>query len=119
MGIDIETVTGFHGTYKSWVKCARCTERLNRIYPVETMEMEPVADESKLINRKYTMIVIVECHGEKMRCAIEVPTYWTNNMRMHALAYVYAFIKKGPVYTCEVRRGTEGQSPGMLTTEVR
>jgi hypothetical protein len=119
MGIDIPTTTDFHGTLNSWVKCARCSERLGKPYPVETMAFEPVAEESGRLGRKYTMIIPVECHGESMRCAIEVPVYWTNNMRMHALAYVYAFVRKGPLYTCEVRRGTKGQSPGMLSTEVR
>lgn len=119
MGIDISTTTDFHGTYASWIKCARCSERTGKPYPVETMEIEPVAEESKLLGHKYTMVVVVECHGEKMRCAVEVPVYFTDNMRHHCLAYIYSFVKKGPTYTCEVRRGTKGQSPGMLGTQVR
>lgn len=119
MGVDIKVGTDFHGTLKSWIKCARCSDRLKTPYPVESMEMEPVGEDSKLVNRSYTFVVVVECHGEKMRCAIEKPVYWTDNMRMHALAYVHAFVRKGPVYTCEVRAGTQGQAPGMLHTEVR
>lgn len=120
MGVDISTATDFHGTLASWVKCARCTQRLGKPYPVESMAIEPVAEESGMLNRKYEMVVMVGCHGERMRVGMQIPTYWTNNMRHHALAYVYAFVQKGNGrYGCEVRRGTKGQSAGILTTEVR
>lgn len=118
MGIDLDPHSDFHGTLRSWVKCARCSERLGRPYPVEAMGLEG-GEESGQLSSKYKMIVSVECHGESMRCAIEVPRYWLPNLRMQALAYVYAFVKNGAgVYTAEIRRGTRGQSAGALITEV-
>lgn len=127
MGIDLSPQTlaggvdgghGFEGTANSWIKCARCTEKLKRVYPVETMEIEG-AESGQLSSSRYKMIVAVECHGAKMRCALEIPTWWGESMRLQALAYVYAFVRKGPLYTCEVRRGRKGQSAGALATEVR
>ncbi|HTQ44519.1 MAG TPA: hypothetical protein VMI75_17275 [Polyangiaceae bacterium] len=120
MGIDIDTSSPFEGSLRAWVKCARCSARLGRPYPVEAMGLEPVAERSRLLGRCYTMIVPVRCHDQEMRCAIEVPMHWGEGMRMQALAYVYAFVPgPGGKWTCEVRRGTRGQSAGMLTTEVR
>lgn len=117
MGIDVQLSGDFHGTLRSWVKCARCSERLNRPYPVEAMGLEGVEDVGTT-HRRYKVVVAVECHGEKMRVAMAVPTYWGSNGWAQALAYVYAFVKKGPLYTAEVRRGTRGQDPGFLRTEV-
>ena len=119
MALDLDITTGFHGTYNSWIKCARCTDRLKRPYPVETMELESVAEPAASVHRKYAVVIVVECHGEKQRVRMEVPVYWTAGMRQQALAYVYAFVRKGLVYTAEVRRGRLGHDPGILRSEVR
>jgi hypothetical protein len=121
MGIDVSATDlaglgrAFEGTAAAWIKCHRCSVRLQRPYPVETMELEG-GEASKLQGTRYRMVVVVECHGEKMRCALEVPVWWGEGMRLQALAYVYAFVPgPGGVYTCETRRGRRGQSAGALT----
>lgn len=125
MGVDLTpealaSGSSFEMQLEGWIKCARCTERLKRTYCVETMEVEG-ADTARVRGSRYRMVVKVECHGESMRCAIEIPTWWGESMRMQVLSYVYAFVggTAGSLYTCEVRRGRKGQSPGGLVTEVQ
>ena len=115
MAIDLNPSTSFEGTAASWIKCAKCSARLGRAYPVEVMALEG-AENSQLASGRYKMIVRVECHGDRMPVALEVPTWWGESMRYQALAYVYAFVRGNKV---ELRRGSKGQSPGGLTTEVR
>jgi hypothetical protein len=122
MGIDLSATQvaspSFFGSYKSWIKCARCTERLQHVYPVERMELEG-GEDAKLMSSRFRMVVLVDCHGERMRCAIEIPRWWGEGMRMQALAYVYAFVRgKNGTYRCEVRRGYSGRPAGALATEV-
>lgn len=125
MGVDItpEALAGgssFELPPEGWIRCARCSERLKRTYIVESMEIEG-ADSAKTAGGRYRMVVRVGCHGETMRCAIEIPRWWGESMRMQVLSHVQAFVggTAGSLYTCEVRRGKNGQSPGGLATEVQ
>ena len=115
MTIDLDPTTAFEGTAKSWVKCARCSLALGRPYPVESMAVEG-ADAAQTSTARYKMVVRVGCHGDTMPVTLEVPIWWGESMRYQALAYIYAFVRG---HHCEVRRGTRGQSPGSLVTDVR
>ena len=122
MGIDLSASQlgggNFQPSLKGCVKCARCSAKLGRPYPVEMMGLE-AGESSGQVGSKYKAIIEVSCHGETMRIAQEMPRYWTDGMRNQALAFIYAFVMKNGVYTAEVRRGSRGQEPGILRSEVK
>lgn len=103
----------YHLGFRSWPKCQRCSDRLGRAYPVETLELQE-SEGSTLISSSHRLVFAVECHGDKQRHALEIPPRFFPANKLQALSYVWCFI---PGTTAPDFRAT--RKTGALTTEVR
>jgi len=124
LGVDVSAealspgLHGFEGTTKSWIKCARCSAKLQRPYPVEAMQLEG-GEPGKLASSRFRIVVLVRCHGEEMRVALERPSWWTEAMALQSMRWMYAFVLGNGRYRAEFRPDKARGKPRGLATEVR
>lgn len=128
MAIDTNPTLGTLGassletTEKSWPKCARCTERLGRPYPVEYMEIVPEYTQPAHLNGGFQITLVVRCHGEGAQYQKNIPAAAVGPMlggdeKRRALSAIaaqdlgttYVFGKSGTGRTAKPTGGIFGQ----------
>lgn len=106
MAIDLSAPFGpiaIEQSTKAWPKCARCSARLKRPYPVESFGVVG-RERSRELHGRYVLIVEVECHGETQHGGLPIPDWYTDGKVIELMSKSIFFVRRGPgAYTHEYR----------------